>query len=424
MDIDNNTKIRYISMAQPKSEDVLDEAKDLLAQGKRFMALEDYQSATDLLEQACQLFDSYYGVARIECADAYLEYGLALVALANIEAGTGTEKIMRKVGIGGEDEDENDEDADEDAEEDDEEAEEVEEGENEEADDEEGEVTDDAKKTDEQLNGDSQVEARPESIPTQTSSSHNRMSNGTLQENGTQSKKIDDQPQPSSSKSNDNPQPGTSVGGETTKDDESVENEEATTIEIAWEVLCLAKRLFMTDESLEGRLKLAETLQKLGEISIEWENNDNAVSILEECLKIREAILPPEDRLIALTYYNLGLAHSFKSDVQSANTNFSKAIEVIEKRIATLEKDLEKGKQAQDTVAISTYQREINELKDLLPDMTMRLDDSREDGTKCTEALKRTREEMQQEDEVAKKVYLDNSKPVDDISHLVKRKAN
>lgn len=221
--------------------------------------------------------------------------------------------------------------------------------------------------------------------------------------------------------------PGTSSGkaafGGAGDDDEDVENEEATVIEIAWEVLCLAKRLFMTDESMEGRLKLAETLQKIGEISIEWDNNDNAVSILEECLNIRKAILPPEDRLIALTYYNLGLAHSFKSETQSANESFQNAINVIEKRIGSLSEDLEKAKQNQDTVAISTYQKEINELKELLPDMTMRLDDSKEDSIKSTEVLKRTREEMQLEDEEAKKACSDKSKPVDDISHLVKRKA-
>lgn len=398
-------------MAQSKEETVLDEAKDLLAQGKRFMALEDYRSATDCLEMSCQLYDSFYGVAKRECADAYFEYGLALVALANLEAGTGTDKIMKKAGINGDDDDDeaqNDDDEDEEEENDEEE-----EGE--------GEDGDDADEADE--NNEKEAEKQNGKDHTTTEKDE---ANGTSEKNQDVDMVNDSEPvtaQPSASTSTDNePKPGTSLGNEA-KDDESVENEEATTIEIAWEVLCLAKRLFMTDESLMGRLKLAETLQKLGEISIEWENNDNAVSILQECLEIRQAILPPEDRLIALTYYHLGLAHSFKSEVQEANNNFSKAIEVIEKRIATLEKDLEKGKESQDTVAVSMYIKEINELKELLPDMYMRLDDSKDDGPKGPEVLKRTREEMQQEDEEAKKVCSDKSKPVDDISHLVKRKA-
>uniref|UniRef100_A0A6G1SIA2 Histone-binding protein N1/N2 n=1 Tax=Aceria tosichella TaxID=561515 RepID=A0A6G1SIA2_9ACAR len=391
--------------AQPKDESVLAEANNLLVQGKRFMALEDYQSATDALEQAVQLYDAYYGVAKIQCADAYLEYGLALVALANLEAGSGTDKLMKKAGIedGGEEEDEEADD---------------EEGED---DDEEGEGEGDGEKGEVAMEQDTNGDDVKQPAENGTSSSKNEpVTNGKSESNH-----VDNKPQQNQGSSEPEPMPGTSSGhmgdGDQQDKDEDVENEEATTIEIAWEVLCLAKRLFMTDESLDGRLKLAETLQKLGEISIEWDNNDNAVSILEECLNIRKAILPPEDRLIALTYYNLGLAHSFKSDIPNANENFQHAISVIEKRIETLNKDLEKAKTGQDTVAVSTYEREINELKELLPDINMRMDDSKEDTS--SEALKRTRDEIQQEDDEVKKVCLDKTKPVDDISHLVKRKA-
>lgn len=393
----------YIKMAQHGDETILDEAKSLLVQGKRFMALEDYQSATDSLEQSCQLFDAFYGVAKRECADAYLEYGLALVALANLEAGSGTDKIMKKAGLENDGEEDDD---DEDDEEYDEEEDEQDQGDQ--------EAKEDGDKTKKEEEADDETKTNGH---TPMDSSEEVKSNGVNKTDN-----HEHEPLPTSSAE---PKPGTSLEatGNDGKDDEEVENEEATTIEIAWEVLCLAKRLFMTDESLEGRLKLAETLQKIGEISIEWDNNDNAVSILEECLKIRTAILRPDDRLIALTYYNLGLAHSFKSEVQNANENFQNAIDVIEKRITSLSDELEKAKEAQDTIAVSAYQKEISELKELLPDMTMRIDDSKEDGNKSTEALKRTREENQQEDEEVKKVCLDKSKPVDDISHLVKRKA-
>lgn len=392
-------------MAQHSDETILDEAKSLLVQGKRFMALEDFQSATDHLEQACQLFDSYYGVAKPECADAYLEYGLALVALANLEAGSGTDKLMKKAGIDGEVEGDDGEDG---------------EGEGEdEGDDEEEEGEDEEEDKDKDENAEAQDAAKPQSS---SDNIDTEMKTADSQTNGTSKSEVETQSMPQSSSSD--PQPGTSNGktGDD-KDDDNEENDEPTTIEVAWEVLCLAKRLYMTDESLEGRMKLAETLQKIGEISIEWDNNDNAVSILEECLKIRSAILPPEDRLIALTYYHLGLAHSFKSDTQNANENFQKAIEVIEKRIASLSKDLAVAESNQDTLVINSYKKEINELKELLPDMTMRLDDSKEDGEKSAEVLKRTREEAEREEAEAKKVCLDSSKPVDDISYLVKRKA-
>ena len=58
-------------------------------------------------------------------------------------------------------------------------------------------------------------------------------------------------------------------------------------------------------------------------------------------------------------------------------------------------------KRVQDKVAIGTYQKEINEFKEILPGVTTRIDVSKLDNTKSTEVLKIIREEMQQEDEDA-----------------------
>lgn len=380
----------------------LDQAKDLLVQGKRFMALEDFQSATDCLEESCRLFDAHYGVGKRECADAYLEYGLALVALANLE------NILLK-------------DSGKDDEEEDDDSEPMEEDQNEV---DSAQIDEEPKETvlvdgqedfpeikGEEVvissNGEQSTSISADNVVSEPSA---HFSNG-----ATDTSSLDVNP----STSQQDPQPSTS--GQQDQDNLDEENEEASTIEIAWEVLCLAKRVFMTDESLEARIKLAETLQKLGEISIEWDNNDNAVSILQECLKIRTAILPQDDRLIASTYYHLGLAHSFKNETQDANDSLQNAINVIEKRIASQSQMLDIAKANEDTIAIAVYEKEINELKELLPEMIMRIDDSKDEGG--IDALKRTREEMVEEDESVKKVCSDNSKPVDDITHLVKRRA-
>ncbi len=96
--------------------------------------------------------------------------------------------------------------------------------------------------------------------------------------------------------------PSTSKSNEEPVDDNNEDNE-ASNIEVAWEVLSLAKNVFMRSiDKPEMKLKLAETLQKLGEISIEWENNQNAIEILTESLTLRKEILPEDDRLIAETY--------------------------------------------------------------------------------------------------------------------------
>lgn len=99
------------------------------------------------------------------------------------------------------------------------------------------------------------------------------------------------------------PSTSTSTPNQTNEEEDANDDEnEASSIEIAWEVLTLAKNVFkQASEEKHIKLKLAEALQKLGEISIEWENNQNAIEILTECLNLRKEILPEDDRLIAET---------------------------------------------------------------------------------------------------------------------------
>ena len=98
-------------------------------------------------------------------------------------------------------------------------------------------------------------------------------------------------------------QPSTSK--EVEKEEEEDDNE-ASNIEVAWEVLCLAKQVFSNEiEQEKMKLKLAETLQKLGEICIEWENNQSAADTLTQCLTLRKEVLSEDDRLIAETLVSI-----------------------------------------------------------------------------------------------------------------------
>jgi hypothetical protein len=102
--------------------------------------------------------------------------------------------------------------------------------------------------------------------------------------------------------------------GETSAADKGEDTEDdASNIEVSWEVLSLAKAVFLRYiDKNDNKLKLSETLQKLGEISIEWENNQNAIEILSECLTLRKEVLAEDDRLIAETY---ALFHSLHMNV-------------------------------------------------------------------------------------------------------------
>lgn len=107
---------------------------------------------------------------------------------------------------------------------------------------------------------------------------------------------------PSVSSSSAEPTAGSSTG--VTAPIEEEEEVEPSSFECAWELLCLARDVFKRQIEYKGnesKVKLAEALQSLGEISIEWENNEAALDLLQESLSLRKESLSSDDRLIAET---------------------------------------------------------------------------------------------------------------------------
>ena len=102
------------------------------------------------------------------------------------------------------------------------------------------------------------------------------------------------------------------------------------------------------------------------------EQYDQAIKDLTECLAIQTVILPPEDRCIAETLYQLGLACTFHLAYDDAVVNYRQAIKVIESKIKQLTvvvaSDAQPDSGSFDTPA-ELAQREIRELEDILPDI-------------------------------------------------------
>ena len=63
------------------------------------------------------------------------------------------------------------------------------------------------------------------------------------------------------------------------------------------------------------------------------ENYLQAVEEFQACLNLQEQYLEAHDRLLAETHYQLGLAYGYNSQYDEAVAQFSKSIEVIEKRM-------------------------------------------------------------------------------------------
>ncbi|XP_018873168.1 nuclear autoantigenic sperm protein isoform X4 [Gorilla gorilla gorilla] len=212
------------------------------------------------------------------------------------------------------------------------------------------------------------------------------------------------------------------------------EEEEIGNLELAWDMLDLAKIIFKRQETKEAQLYAAQAHLKLGEVSVESENYVQAVEEFQSCLNLQEQYLEAHDRLLAETHYQLGLAYGYNSQYDEAVAQFSKSIEVIENRMAVLN---EQVKEAEGSSA--EYKKEIEELKELLPEIREKIEDAKESqrsGNVAELALKATLVESSTSgftpggggssvSMIASRKPTDgasSSNCVTDISHLVRKK--
>merc|ERR1719402_226902 len=107
-------------------------------------------------------------------------------------------------------------------------------------------------------------------------------------------------------------------------------DEVPTSLQLAWEILELAKVVFTRNNSEQ---KLVETLLLLGEVSMESKHYQQAVEDLQMCLKKHQS---GDSRTLAETHYKLGIALAFQHKMKEASECFCKSISVLELRIKNL----------------------------------------------------------------------------------------
>merc|ERR1711971_978920 len=192
-------------------------------------------------------------------------------------------------------------------------------------------------------------------------------------------------------------------GGEENGDvneEESEDDEDPSNLQLAWEMLELAKVIFTRnceeakdDASLltEQEGKLCETYLTLGEVSLENENYTQAVEDLSACLKKRQEKLPEDSRSIAETHYQLGVALGFQCEFEEAVKALNDAIRVLTKRIENLKAGTESKDTSRTDDAFYTKEREIAELEKLLPEIREKIQDT--DSMK-KETIRKMKEEV------------------------------
>lgn len=167
------------------------------------------------------------------------------------------------------------------------------------------------------------------------------------------------------------------------------------------------------------------------------EQYEESLRDLNKCLEIQKELLEPDNRLLAETYYQLGLAYCFNKQFDESVKSYNDAIKVIEDRISNLNKILEKATEEEKAskdfdTPVYKAQKEVGDLKEILPDIKAKIEDS-EDERKNMDQLKNLAKEVlggsfaSGSSDTAATSNAAPAAPQEvvqttDISHLIKRK--
>ncbi|KAF9480542.1 hypothetical protein BDN70DRAFT_877537 [Pholiota conissans] len=223
----------------------------------------------------------------------------------------------------------------------------------------------------------------------------------------------------------------------------------------AWEVLDLARAIYekQNEDSPddEVKLKLADTYIALGDVSLETEKFDQAISDFEAGLKLKIGLLPVSSRQIAEAHYKLSMVLDLTSGrLSDAITHAEKALESVETRLAELRTGLAgqlpplpevaddpKGKGKSDTARLVRddyvqnmskvqIENEVKELSGLRDDLALKVDELKtlpNDGPKAS-APEQAAQALDKELNITGASSSSNAAPavVNDLTSIVKKK--
>merc|ERR1712179_276566 len=353
-----------------KPEEVQEEATIFLTTGKRHLLVKDIPAAVSEFAQACELLSAAFGETGKECAESYYYYGKALLEMSRLESGVLGNALD---GVPEEDDEANSSKVEDPSKMTDEEKKEVEEKVGEalkenlvvlEKRDDETETDETRKvetnkgdKADENKEDEDEDEAMDEGDESQEESSNEQMETDKVT-------KEDDEKT-------------------TGKDGE----EEPSNLQLAWEMLELAKVIYTkqvdtaTDDKTKKAIeeKLCRTILTLGEISIENENYSQAVEDIQMCLK-KQGAFSKDSRLVAETHYQLGVAQGFNSQYDAAVESLNSAIQIIKERVKNINVLVKssEGKKETGELEASIYKKEIEELEELIPGIEDKITDTKD----------------------------------------------
>ncbi|KAK0202744.1 hypothetical protein DFS33DRAFT_927171 [Desarmillaria ectypa] len=185
------------------------------------------------------------------------------------------------------------------------------------------------------------------------------------------------------------------------EDDEDDDAEPEDDFNAAWEVLDLARAIYekqkASNDDEQVGLKLADTYITLGDVSLETEKFDQAVTDYESALALKVELLPFSSRQIAEAHYKLSIVLDLTSGrLADSILHAEKALQSLESRLTELQNALpnsstlppptqqdSKGKgkakpvskDAVGRLTTNQIENEIKELKGLKDDLVLKIEE-------------------------------------------------
>jgi len=350
-------------LIEPQSN-IMEEANKLVGSGKRHLVMGDPVAAVNVLQEACGMLAKQYGDTADECGEAFLLCGKALLELARME-----NSVLGNALEGVPEEDEEEEPAKKD----------TPQNSNIESADNVPEKTRDELRT--------QVYTAMAEDEREEEGKKEEMTNGHV--NGTDSTKEEkeEKGEKGAEGQDGGEEEGEEEGEEGEEDDkegedaednvgkESDEEDEVGNLQLAWEMLEVAKVIYKRKESPADQLIAAQVHVKLGEVAAESGNYEQAVEDFQEGLSLLVKHQSSDHRLLASIHCQLGLTLGLLEKHGQALEHFNNSMEIINNRLAELQKSID---QTEGPEAASKDKKEMEELTSLLPDLKERAEDAAE----------------------------------------------
>lgn len=392
-----STEIRSIS------EEEFEKAQKTFQLGKKNLFLNKYDEAVNNIGEACKIYSDKFGELDSQCADIYFFYGRSLLELARVEntvLGNALTGVPEETDAIDDSRYGNPEDVN--AEEKEEIAEKV-------MDalcgtDEEEKKEEEAKPAEDQpMSEEKPAEAKPESVEEKKEEEASTEAKPDTTTSATPAATEGEKPTEETEEGDDDEEEEEEAEGDEdiTKNEgenKDEENDDISNLQRSWEMFELAKLVYTKnfDEDLTFKNKrIAECLLKLGEISIEQESYEQALIDIGESIRLQEEQSGEQrdERMLAESYYQFGLAQQFNNQFTEANESYKKSINIVQLRIEKLRGKLSQiGEGADADLEKNTINDEITELETLLPEMNAKLEEVNEQGKESLNLIKEAKE--------------------------------